>query len=404
MEVATVEPEPSGTQREGTRARRLHAAQIVFDHVRAGFKPESDIEVRASMVVSAAEPMVELADDVEPSVAAEEVSTRVEDGLGWRPAPIGRCLPPATLDQMRPKPFFALTGRRPKPGETQVPRGKDDITPAWLTAVLRERKYLSAEEAVLEIDVKPLGAGEGEFSELVAVQIAKVEGECTQLTRHLVAKFSPPTMSSIELTTVFGTEAHFYNDMSIEAGALVRPDALYVGYQRNRRGKDNYCILIENACPPDSGTMAFKRVTGCSSLDHMLLVMRALARFHARWWGISRSDTTRHAKAISFVAHPLKGGGPLPPLPQVLTRTVWVMILKNGLKALPHCFSNRPEFAGTPKFAEAVRASPVPPPPPPSLPPHLPPSPRRSPRHAPPRSTPNSWPRYDRSSGGGGWR
>ena len=94
MEVATVEPEPSGTQREGTRARRLHAAQIVFDHVRAGFKPESDIEVRASMVVSAAEPMVELADDVEPSVAAEEVSTRVEDGLGWRPAPIGRCLPP----------------------------------------------------------------------------------------------------------------------------------------------------------------------------------------------------------------------------------------------------------------------------------------------------------------------
>lgn len=222
------------------------------------------------------------------------------------------------------------------------------LTPAWCTLAFRSRGFLGPDEAVTNIGLKPLGEGEGEFSELVLLNITGVQGACARLPRHLVAKFSPPTMSSLELSGVFSPEAHFYNDFTVASAGLVRPEAIYVGFlKRGRCQKPLYCFVMESACPPTTPTRSFKRVDGCDSLEHIMLSMKTLAKFHARWWNMDNKG----AHGNSFI-HPDCAGGALPVLPKTISHTAWLLGLKNGLKALPHCFSTRPPYAGAPQFGE----------------------------------------------------
>jgi 1,4-dihydroxy-2-naphthoyl-CoA hydrolase len=199
--------------------------------------------------------------------------------------------------------------------------------------------------------MKPLGEGEGEFSELVLLAIEVndgAKGAAPRLARHLVAKFSPPDLSAVELAQVFGTEAHFYNDTSVEAGGLNRPEALYVGYCKGSGccGKRQYCIIMESAAGTrEAPTVCYKRVDGCNSPHHMRLAMRSLARFHARWWQHPQASVLKH------YSHPFTAGGPLPKFPSCIAITAWMLMFKNGLKALPHCFSTHPKYDGVPKFA-----------------------------------------------------
>ena len=105
--------------------------------------------------------------------------------------------------------------------------------------------------------------------------------------------------------------------------ALPRPDALYVGYRKRRRKRDLYCIIIENACPPGGDTVLYKRVAGCSSVPHLMLACRALARMHARWWGC------KQAGVLGVFPHPHWAGGcALPKLPRALVKTFIVLVFK----------------------------------------------------------------------------
>ena len=121
---------------------------------------------------------------------------------------------------------------------------------------------------------------------------------------------------------MFGSEAHFYNDFTEETSGLVRPVTLYAGYlNRGTCTTPLYCIIMESACPPNQPTRCFKRVDGCGSVEHLLLAMKTLAAFHARWWGADNS-----VPAMRPFAHPDKGGGPMPTLPRCVAHTrpmVW---------------------------------------------------------------------------------
>ena len=64
---------------------------------------------------------------------------------------------------------------------------------------------------------------------------------------------------------------------------LVRPEAVYIGAEFRRFGRDRYCFLIENCSPPPKPALMFKRLDGCDSMPHLMIAMRGLARFHARW-------------------------------------------------------------------------------------------------------------------------
>ena len=109
-------------------------------------------------------------------------------------------------------------------------------------------------------------------------------GDAPRLPRSMIAKFSPPTVKGLELKIVFGTEAHMYNDISCDGMQLVRPEAVYIGAEFHRFRRDRYCFLIENCSPPPKPALMFKRLDGCDSMPHLMIAMRGLARFHARWW------------------------------------------------------------------------------------------------------------------------
>uniref|UniRef100_A0A7S2GXS4 CHK kinase-like domain-containing protein n=1 Tax=Haptolina brevifila TaxID=156173 RepID=A0A7S2GXS4_9EUKA len=295
---------------------------------------------------------------VQSPTSAGALNARVQGALGFQPSAMSKLehASASAVESMRPSPFFHLDGKAHpfsspalKPGEVPVPRGKDDITPEWCTIAFRSRGWLTDDEAVLKISKKALGEGEGEFSELVLLNLEEVRGEAPRLSRHLVAKFSPPSMSAIEMMIVFGAEAHFYNDFTVEGGGLVRPETIYTGYVKNGLcGKPLYCIVMESAMPPHLPVKCFKRVDGCGSVDYMLLVMKTLARFHARWWNVDISKTPLNV----FTAAD-RGGGPLPVLPRKIAHTAWVLaLLKTGLKTLPHLFADMPQYAGAPKYGE----------------------------------------------------
>ena len=57
-----------------------------------------------------------------------------------------------------------------------VPESSLDLTPEWCTVAFRSRGFLTKDEAIKKVSMKPLGAGEGEFSELVLLNIEEVIG------------------------------------------------------------------------------------------------------------------------------------------------------------------------------------------------------------------------------------
>ena len=279
-----------------------------------------------------------------------EVVANVDRMLGWADnTKLGiTSIPRTDIAACRPKGFQKLGSRMP----FQVPTCKEDLTTDWCTRCFRYRGYLTAAESVTKIDIKPIGAGEGEFSDLALMTITEVTGgDAPTLPRSMIAKFSPPSVKGIELKLVFGTEAHMYNDCSCEGMALIRPEAVYVGAELNRFYKNKYMFLIGNCNPPSKPAKMFKRVDGCDSVPHLMIAMRGLARLHARWWNFPAPNKA----PLDFAYDPSHGGGPLPKLPVWLSRTVSVMIIKTGLKALPHLYMDTKGMAGAPAFGGEFR-------------------------------------------------
>ena len=187
----------------------------------------------------------------------EEISVAIDNMLGTKTTPVnGTMIPRTDVAAMRPRGFQKLGSKMP----FSIAKSKDDITPEWCTQVFRHRGYLTASERVTGLECKPIGAGEGEFSDLALLTITHVDGgDAPALPRSMIAKFSPPNVKGLELKIVFGTEAHMYNDVSCEGMQLVRPEAVYIGAELPRFSKARYCFLIANANPPPQPALMFKR-------------------------------------------------------------------------------------------------------------------------------------------------
>lgn len=272
---------------------------------------------------------------------ADELKKLAAEGrLGFEPKPLSKYVIPATEEEMRPPGFKPLDG---KPGDLPVPASKDDLTATFCTEAFRARGLLTDTESVTSVSLAPLGVGAGEASDNYLMTLL-VDGAAPKLARVLVAKFTSSRMSAMEKAYNFSPEAHFYNDLTVEAGGLVRPNAPYVGYLAGSPGAPSrYCIIQEFCAAP---AFLFKRQEGLASMPHLRLVMRSLARFHARWWGHAQEGV------LDCFVHPEHLGGPFMRLPRGLTQTAQMMAWKYGLKALVHCFSDDARYAGVPKFAE----------------------------------------------------
>mmetsp|Transcript_30928 Transcript_30928/g.82010 ORF Transcript_30928/g.82010 Transcript_30928/m.82010 type:complete len:544 (+) Transcript_30928:100-1731(+) len=281
------------------------------------------------------------------ATTVQEVWSLCEQMLGYQVQPYAE-----QARWPRPPQFQRLGSRLP----FKLAKGPADVTASWITDVMRYQGYLGMDESITSIKSQPIGAGEGEFSELAMVDITGVESPrgAPKCPRSMIAKFSPPGMGSFPLAFTFGSEAHFYNDLSDEGALLVRPQALFIGAQFSRLykvlgafSKALYCFVISNANPPDAPSLCFKRVDGCSSIPHLMLAVQGLARMHARWWGSSQKT-----KELTWSISPKHLGGVMPTLPSTFVTTGWVLELKLGFKALPHLYSSN---SAAVKFGEEYR-------------------------------------------------
>ena len=98
-----------------------------------------------------------------------------------------------------------------------------------------------------------------------------VEGGEPHCPESFVAKFAPQgalQLPKFLVKQTFVTEAHFYNDFSVEEGGLCRPEC-YFALADPRRRTLTFCLLIEDMMPATS----FTRTLGCSELERLLQVM-----------------------------------------------------------------------------------------------------------------------------------
>ena len=246
------------------------------------------------------------------------------------------------ISTVRPFNYVPVGGKTP----SNLPVAVDGsfLTEEWFTNMFIFRGQLPAGGKVVKIDRKRIGEGQGEFGDLYAVTIVEVEGAPERFPRHLICKMAPQrggVGEKLGLQLIYRNEAHFYNDFSVEGGGLPRPECYHVGADLSSL-TPKFVFVLANAFNPtpwveiETKATLYNRIDGCDNLEHLLRVMRALASFHAKWWGYPGGK-----KPLGWALHPRKTGKGL------LLNAVPV-ISKSGLKVLPSLFNEQTHPDGTP--------------------------------------------------------
>lgn len=248
-----------------------------------------------------------------------------------------------TVRDSRPKNFAKIGARTPG---VEVISSFDSLTTEWLTSVFRFRGYLPADGTIDEITMKRIGEGQGEMSDLMSVTIVRATNafEEPALPKHLVAKMWPQKMGPppIALKLVFFAEAHFYNDFTVTAGGLPRPECFHCGAKWSwtwSNSPASFVFLLEDAVKGMHGmggpSLQYQRADGCAQREHLMMVMDGLAKFHARWWGKTRDST------LPKWVHPLLSSHGLGP-------NVIPFLAKQGFRCLPKLTAPMTHPDGTP--------------------------------------------------------
>lgn len=224
----------------------------------------------------------------------------------------------------------------------RVIRHAHELTPEWLTKALQFRGLLPPWAKVATMTWKPLGEGLGVMGDIVRVRVT-YEGEgAEQLPTGFIGKFSPQgraPLPSFVIRSIFSTEAHWYNDFLEEDGGLARPisyiTAAKLFHQRWWRRMPVFCMMLEELPPP-----IYSRVSGCKNVQHLRLIMDAMARFHSKWWKHPKS------RPLEWATHPTKDMGGW-------IVNGFILTTKLGLKALAKCYG--PEWAPVLEWLPHVR-------------------------------------------------
>jgi len=209
--------------------------------------------------------------------------------------------------------FKRARGAVTLPTSDDLPDGLEDLTPAWLTAALREGGHLGADASVCEVKVEPIGDGVGFVGSLARLRLGYA-GSAPDAPRSLVAKLPTRVARSramAEFGGLYEREHRFYTEFAarlpmrtprlyfaamqpgLDAAQLIRrqrrierlPYVLmalvtlllvaFTGRFRRRR----YVLLLED--------LAFAHTTdqvaGCD-LPTARQAVQGLARAHAHHW------------------------------------------------------------------------------------------------------------------------
>jgi aminoglycoside phosphotransferase (APT) family kinase protein len=147
-----------------------------------------------------------------------------------------------------------------------LPTGPDDVTPAWLTAALRESGAI--DRGVTQVAWESVGDDRGFTGALARLTLRYGDADATRgAPRSLVAKFSTVARAM--------REVRFYEEIAPLGGVPV--PRMYFGAVE--KGSGQVVLLLENL----HGAQAGDVLKGCSP-DEAARVIETIAPFHGRWW------------------------------------------------------------------------------------------------------------------------
>jgi hypothetical protein len=192
-----------------------------------------------------------------------------------------------------------------------IPRSLEDLTPEWLTAVLRARGFLG-EARVVSREAEILGEGEGFVGQIIRLRLA-FDGPAPDAPPSLIAKLPIRLARNRQAGEVLGAyerEIRFYTELA-DRVPIRKPACYYADMDPNpasgrerdlirfldrlprwlvrillpfflwlaARSPRRYVLLLEDMAPLRVGN----QVAGCSR-GEAEAALRQLAVIHATWW------------------------------------------------------------------------------------------------------------------------
>lgn len=157
-----------------------------------------------------------------------------------------------------------------------IPRTSDDFTPDWLTAALHSNRRLPMMTIVKSLTPERIGQGRGFAGSIRRLNVS-YSGD-SEMPHTIVAK-SPSADLKIRDYAIrdgmYQRETMFYRELATESGIPV-PDCYFADLDPDF---GDFVLLLEDLIALEEGD----EIAGCS-LAQAALVVRSLARLHARWW------------------------------------------------------------------------------------------------------------------------
>lgn len=166
--------------------------------------------------------------------------------------------------------------------EQRFPSRLADMTPDWLTAVLRANRTLADSDTITGWSADPIGVGAGMLSDLSRLRLHYARGRGPLAS--LVTKFATSNLQNRTVAQQFETyvrEVRFYQKFSDLLGEVV-PHCYFAEIDE---ATGDMVVLLEDLSDYRTGDQA----AGCS-VDDAELAIGAVARLHAATWGADRRD------------------------------------------------------------------------------------------------------------------
>jgi aminoglycoside/choline kinase family phosphotransferase len=158
----------------------------------------------------------------------------------------------------------------------QLPATPAQITPDWLTGVLRTSGALSSTASVVSIDHTPVGEGVGMLSEIEFLGLT-YEGDAADAPASVVAKFPTQNETNRGVAVhfnVYAREVRYFaelHDQSAAHGPKVHLSQM--------EGDEHFVILLEDLSDYRVGD----QIVG-ATLDETQAAIDELAKMHASFW------------------------------------------------------------------------------------------------------------------------
>jgi aminoglycoside/choline kinase family phosphotransferase len=165
-----------------------------------------------------------------------------------------------------------------------IPKGPEEVTPAWLTGVLRAGGHMPPDAAVVSIEAEGIGAGAGFIGQLVRLRL-RCDREGIDAPRSIIAKFPSPDEGARAMANLYGLyerEVRFYGEIAHDVG-LGTPRCYHAAMDADA---GSYLLLLEDLAA--TGRIG-DQVKGCSP-DEALLAVGELAQMHGAWWSSPRLE------------------------------------------------------------------------------------------------------------------